>query len=213
MNDIPYGYCQCGCGEKTWIATQTNNGLGWVRGQPVRFCHGHHERARAQSEFLARFWGHVDRRGPNDCWVWTGRRGASGYGVVSVGSHPRRAHRVSYEIAYGPIPDGLYVCHACDNPPCVNPTHLWLGSARDNSHDARDKGRSPFGDRSGAHTHPESRPRGEAHYAARVTEADVVAIRAAFAAGEGRAALSRRYGVTYEAISAIVRRLSWRHVP
>ena len=94
-----------------------------------------------------RFWEKVNRRGPGDCWEWLGGRSPAGYGRFTVGSHTdnsrRRviASRLSYELSFGAIPDGYLVCHTCDNPPCVNPAHLFLGDHKDNMQDALAKGR------------------------------------------------------------------------
>ena len=80
------------------------------------------------------------------CWEWSGLRHRSGYGHFTLPGHKKvRAHRLSYELHKGPIPDGLFVLHRCDNPPCVNPEHLWLGTAKDNLHDAIKKGRWKVG--------------------------------------------------------------------
>lgn len=86
-----------------------------------------------------RFWSHVDKSG--DCWVWIG---AKHYAKTRVGSSTQGSHRASWEMANGPIPKGLYVLHRCDNPPCVRPDHLFLGTARDNLEDARSKGHRPM---------------------------------------------------------------------
>ena len=89
-----------------------------------------------------RFWERVDKTG--DCWLWTGSLNATGYGTIGKGGRGNGiylAHRVSFELHHGPIPDGLFVIHSCDNPPCVNPAHLRAGTSRDNMQDAISRGR------------------------------------------------------------------------
>lgn len=111
-----------------------------------------------------RFWAKVDRSGGHDaCWMWLAGVARSGYGVFGIQGKPRLAHRVCYRNTRGPIPSGLHVLHSCDNPLCVNPSHLWLGTNLDNVADKVAKGRQAAGERSGGRTHPERLPRGETH--------------------------------------------------
>jgi HNH endonuclease len=87
------------------------------------------------------FWSKVAKT--DHCWTWEGSRHPQGYGTLSVGRKTVRAHRFSYELANGPFDASLDVCHHCDNPSCVRPDHLFLGTARDNMRDASRKGRVP----------------------------------------------------------------------
>ena len=88
-----------------------------------------------------RFWSRVDRS-PGGCWEWTGRRARGGYGEIWWHGRDQRSHRVAWELLEGPIPEGLFVCHHCDNPPCVRTSHLFLGTALDNNRDRQAKGRT-----------------------------------------------------------------------
>lgn len=162
----------------------------------------------ADPRFVARLLKRLDRSGP--CWVWTGWCLEKGYGVIEYKGRRIRTHRAAWILFKGPIPDGLCVLHSCDNPPCCYPEHLWLGTDLENVADMVSKGRAASGDRSGARTHRERRPRGQRHPQAKLTDNDVLEIRAASHLSYG--ARARLYGVERTTISAIVRRKSWTHL-
>lgn len=112
---------------------------------------------------IARFWSKVAKAGVNECWPWTACTTGK-YGSFAV-THRQcvGAHRVAHFLASGRDPHPLLVLHSCDNPPCCNPAHLREGNFRDNAQDAMRRGRMATGERTGAYTHPESRPRGATH--------------------------------------------------
>lgn len=139
------------------------------------------------------------------CVMWEGRRDENGYGRVGR----KRAHRLAWEEANGAsIPPGLVVMHSCDNPPCVNPNHLNLGTVADNNRDRAAKGRSkgtfPSGD-----AHPARQRRGSCHWCARLTDDDVRGIRSRRAAGETQTAIAHEFNIHPATVSRIVRRI-WR---
>lgn len=153
-----------------------------------------------------RFWRHVDRRRDDECWVWIGGHFPDGYGCFQENG-AKRAHRISWSIANGPVPDGASVLHRCDNPGCVNPSHLFLGTHADNMADKVAKGRQ-------ARCGPVNPARGSGNPAAKLTERDVAAIRARYAAKTAtQTRLAEEYGVSQVMVSKIVRRVFWRHVP
>lgn len=151
---------------------------------------------------VERFWSKVDKSaGPDSCWVWIGAM-TDGYGDFwcrpRVQTH--RAHRIAYMLAYGDIDSSIMVCHRCDNPPCVNPAHLWIGSALDNTRDCYAKQRNV-------------NLRGSGHGNALLTEDDVAVILLDWMNGASQKSLATRFGVDKTSISLICRRKGWRHVP
>lgn len=164
---------------------------------------------------LARFWSKADKSGgPNACWPWSRDRDRDGYGKIKLDGRTRRAPMLAWEFSHGgKAPPGLLALHHCDNPPCVNPAHLWLGTKAANSADMKTKGRSAIGDRNGSRRHPGRLrpPMGEDHGAARLSDVEVRAIRNL----GGR--LSTRdigwlFGIRQQTVSKIQRRVSWKHV-
>ncbi len=108
------------------------------------------------------FWRKVDKSG--ECWLWTGSKVGIGYGKTHYEGKYWRAHRLSWKFTFGEIPDGLCVLHKCDNPACVRPDHLFLGTFDDNNKDMAKKGRSVKGDKNPRRLHPERYPIGDEHY-------------------------------------------------
>ena len=98
---------------------------------------------------IIRFWDKVDKKGEDDCWEWTASTRTNGYGQIHFDQKMMQAHRASWIIENGKIPEGLVVCHSCDNKTCVNPNHLWIGTQGDNMADRDRKGRQG----GGAHLH------------------------------------------------------------
>lgn len=151
-------------------------------------------RAMTLAERVAR---HVQRRAPDECWEWTGNRDKFGYGrVAGKREGIFYAHRAAWVVANGPIPDGLYVLHRCDNPPCCNTAHLWLGTYKENAEDRQRKGRGKM---------PPGWPNlprvtGDRHHSCKITDEQALEIYRS----QGRVAdLAKQYGVAQCTISAI----------
>lgn len=133
----------------------------------------------------------------DDCWIWTAGRFPSGYGAFSLKGRLYRAHRMAFMLFRGEIPPGLCVCHRCDQPACVNPAHLFLGTNAENSADMVAKHRHAAGVRNGR---------------AKLTEDDVREIRECIREGDSQRHVAQRFGVSQVLVGLIARRKSWRNV-
>lgn len=177
----------------TWLLTRRE--VGRYR----RLYLGHKDNHR--QDFMARFWSKVRRT--RTCWLWIGTTRDKRYGCLFVVKPKRRyvpAHRISWELNNGPIPEGMEICHTCDNGLCVRPDHLFLGSRAENANDMARKGRAANGERHGMAKK------------ARITDEMVRDIRQRAANGETQVSLGKEYGVSQHYISRIVNRQRRRHV-
>ena len=150
-----------------------------------------------------RFWSRT-KRVESGCLEWQGSKFSQGYGVFYNDKKLLKAHRVAFHLSVSPIPDGLFVCHKCDNPSCVEPSHLFLGNAMDNNHDMMLKGRYKQG-------HRRNQPKGERHHKAILKEYSVRRIRLI-----GNALTQKEMAVLFkcskQTISAVLRKEIWKFV-
>jgi hypothetical protein len=196
--------CACGCGTPI---TRSK------RYPQKRFANGHYVRRPDPPE--VRFWAKVDKDGPipahrpelGPCWLWTAARlNAFGYGQFAwKHGDVEVAHRVAWILTNGPIPDGLLALHKCDNPPCVRPVHLFLGTHADNVHDMWTKKR--------ASPPPRMDQRGEKSVRTKLTDSDATEIRRRYANEDIRQVdLARAYGVAQVTIGRIIRLEVFTHL-
>lgn len=145
-------------------------------------------------KLINRFWQKVDKSaGPNQCWTWLACCDRKGYGIFD--NH--KAHRISWEIINGPIPEGMFVCHHCDNPPCVNVRHLFIGNNFDNMQDRKAKGRYAV-----AELHPRTH----------LTNENVREIRERCSNGEAQRAVAKRFNISQRSVGRIVHYQFWKSV-
>lgn len=160
-----------------------------------------------------RFWERVPKGGPDACWEWTGSRHDFGYGNFWKDGRTWSAARVSYEITHGAIGrSDLFVCHRCDNPPCCNPAHLFLGTGSDNTADMVAKGRQAKGDRSALRKYPELRRYGDAHPGTKITEATARAAIAAFDSGQTMKQIGVAFGIPKGTLGSIFSGRNWKRL-
>lgn len=194
--DVPYGYCHCGCGRKTTISKRTQHKMKHVAGQPFHFIAGHGTKESNESRFLRNF----EKGEGDECWLWTGGTDKHGYGVMGN----IKAHRFAYEHHYGPFDKKLGVLHRCDNPPCIRPDHLFLGTQIDNIKDMWAKGRGV----------PYNSPNGEENPNAVLTELEVREIKSLLASGMRQKDVIALYThkVTKSCIAMIAQGRTWKHI-
>lgn len=158
-----------------------------------------------------KFWRRVDTSSDEGCWPFLGYCLPNGYGQIKRVIDGQKVsyvtHKFVYELIHGEVPEGKKVCHDCDNPPCVRPDHLWLGTQAENLKDARDKGRAvPFGGKRADN-------QGERHGMALLTEEAVIEIRYLWSLGQHtQRQLAEMFGVSRGAICSVVRGQSWKHL-
>jgi hypothetical protein len=148
---------------------------------------------------VSSFWMKVQKS--DACWLWVGHRNTGGYGVICWNGKPWKAHRMAWILTNGKIPKGLNVLHRCDNPPCVNPAHLFLGTQADNVMDAFLKGR----------LHPYRRRTGEQHHMAKLTAEQVVQMRALRNSAPYHA-IAKQFGVSTMTAYRAITGQSWREI-
>jgi len=149
---------------------------------------------------MRRFWDKVDVGTEDECWNWTANK-AHGYGRFLLDRKWRQAHRVAWRLSGGIIPDGMWILHSCDNPSCVNPRHLFLGTRQDNMDDMKSKGRTKG-----------NAMKGEKNPSSKLKEGEVLAIRALGSKGKWtKQEIATAYKISHQTVSDIILRRKWRH--
>ena len=187
--------CKCLTCGKEFIPSRHSSG---------KYCGQacYHLQPKQHEPLSDRFWRFVEKT--DGCWLWQGGNdGGDGYGRIRRGSKSIGSHRASWIIHFGEIPDGFEICHKCDNPPCVRPDHLFLGSASDNQSDSWAKGRRK----------PPNN-QGSLHGMSKLTEEQVKDIRNSYIPRQigCRQAIARRLGISVGTVNAIIWRQRWTHI-
>jgi len=165
---------------------------------------------------LKRFWEKVDNTpNPKNCWIWTACKSRNGYGNWGLNGKNFGTHRASWMIHNGEIPNGFYVLHKCDVPLCVNPSHLFLGTQRQNIADMKNKGRGNWasGKNQGLHKNPQLAARGSKSGRSVLVESQVIEIRNLHKAGNiSQIELAKKFNCGKSTVGAIILRQTWAHI-
>lgn len=175
----------------------------WEGLSPLQLKRKLFEKMESSEVAQRRFWEKVSKRKPNECWPWTKSCNEHGYGFYSI--KPTRstqvgflAHRISYFLTYGDFPEEAHICHYCDNPPCCNPRHLFLGNPMLNNQDKVSKHRQC---------------KGMAHFHHKLTDSQVRKIRRDYAKGNtSLSIIAKEYGMAVATIHALIQRRTWKHL-
>lgn len=185
--------CICQNCSKTFLAKRSVVAIG-----QAKFCNRACYLVGRITPPEIRFWKFVQKT--ESCWLWTGNKSNWNYGLFKAGEKDTYSHRFSWILHHGPIPEGMCVLHRCDNPPCINPDHLFLGTFADNTHDMHKKGRA-------------NTSKGSQHCHAKLTESQVAEIRRRYALGNiTQSELGAEFGVHRVSIRRIIKRKVWVHV-
>ncbi len=158
---------------------------------------GRHKEMAMAKNTPEMFWEKVSKKGPDECWLWTGAIGRR-YGNFSMGrGNESASHRIAWTLTHGKIENGLHALHKCDTPLCCNPNHLFLGTHKDNMRDCVSKGRCARGERGGS---------------AKLTTSNIMEIRNRVSAGEQQKDLADRFGLCRSHVSRICGRKKWKHI-
>jgi hypothetical protein len=196
-----YWLCKCDCGNEKSIAEEC-----LTRGNTLTCgCSRQYRRLLLISRTKERLVENM-KVTPEGCWDWQRGKDKNGYGTCGMGYGDQRAHRSSYRVFKGSIPKGMFVCHHCDNPSCINPEHLFLGTNKDNILDASSKGRLAVG--------PDKRKGslGEKNRKAKLNDDKVKCIRFLCDNGYKKSEIANFFGVYKSSIESIARRKTWSHI-